>query len=372
MRKFTRSTVSSLGLLLTLVACTVKPVQIISEITPTPNNPLAPLTDFQKGVAYTSWWHGEYSSPESDITLLGTLKPLGVNWISVIVTCYQEKISSVEIQCKPDTKTPTDNDLNHVIHFAHQNGLRVMLKPHIDINNDSEHWRGQIGFGDDEEAWDIWFANYTRFIEHYALLAQNNDVDYFVLGTELVETSGHETQWRSVITRIREIYNGPLTYAANWGEVFDINWWDALDAIGVDAYYPLTDSDEPTVIELKMAWAPIVSELGKMSELWDRPIILTEIGYRSLNGTNNHNSDSLDVVRIDLQEQADCYQAVFEAFNGQPWWKGVFWWNWTVNPTQGGPNDDNYTAYNKPAENILRLNFGAQPRNIFHSSPLVK
>jgi hypothetical protein len=364
MKKLLHPTVLSLVFSLALVACTVKPVQIISEVTPTPNHPLALLTDFQKGVVYTSWWHGEYSGQTSDITLSGTIKPLGVNWISVIVTCYQETITSVDIQCKPDTKTPTDDDLVHVIQYAHQIGLRVMLKPHIDINNDAEHWRGQIGFGNDDAAWGMWFANYTSFIVHYAQLAQINNVDYFVVGTELVETTGRETQWRSVISKVRTIYKGPLTYAANWGNVFDIKWWDALGTIGVDAYYPLTEINQPTVAQLRDAWAPIVGQLRQLSKTWERPIIITEIGYRSLNGTNKHSFDGVDMSNIDLQEQADCYQAFFEAFNEQPWWHGVFWWNWSIEPTQGGPLDTNYTANNKPAENILRLHYGALPRNI--------
>ena len=221
-------------------------------------------------------------------------------------------------------------------------------------------------------AWKAWFASYEEFIAHYATVAQTAHVEYFVIGTELAGTSRRSHQWRSVVKTIRKIYSGPITYASNWDEVSNITWWDAVDSIGVDGYYPLTKSDQPTITELKIAWEPIVSELGKMSEFWDRPIILTEIGYRSLNGTNQHSFDADNSGTVDLQEQADCYQAVFEAFYGQPWWQGVFWWNWTVSPFQGGPNDDGYTANNKPAENILRLNYGAQPRNIPNPSSLVE
>lgn len=349
-----------------VTACGNDSAPIITDVVTTPSPTLAPLSDFQKGVVYTAWWHGEYSAAESDETLAQLIKPMGVNWISIVVTCYQDTITSTEIQCLPDTRTPTDADLKHVIRQAHQLGLRVMLKPHIDISNDDGHWRGEIGFGDDEAEWKAWFANYAEFISHYARLAQAAGVDYFVIGTELVETSGRAGHWRTLVRTIRGIYSGPITYASNWDEVWDVTWWDAVDAIGVDAYYPLTLIDHPTVAELKEAWMPIVSRMGQFSTVWDRPIIFTEIGYRSVEEANQQPSDP---VAINLQEQADSYQAVFEAFKGQTWWHGVFWWNWTPDLEQGGPQDNDYTANNKPAENILRLNYGAPLRDISTPAP---
>ncbi len=345
-----------------LVACTNNPVTIIPNLAIKPT-PVPIISEFQKGVAYTSWWHGEYSSPESDLTLTNVIKPLGVTWVSVIVTCYQDNIKSTAIHCLPDTKTPTDDDLVHLIKFIHAQGMKVMLKPHIDISSGESRWRGNIGFENDESAWQAWFASYAEFISHYAILAQANQVDYFVAGTELGKTSPRVDQWRTLIKKIRSLYSGPITYAANWGEVFDVNWWDDLDAIGVDAYYPLTDSNQPTASQLKEAWNPIVSRLGKLSQQWNRHIIVTEIGYRSIDGINQM-ADTTGTPVLDLQEQADCYQAMFNAFQGQKWWQGVYWWNWTIDPKQGGPANTDFTANNKPAENILRFYFGAPLRNL--------
>ena len=349
-----------------VTACGNDSAPIIADVVTAQSPTLVPLSDFQKGLVYTSWWHGEYSTLESDETLAQLIKPMGINWISVVVTCYQDTITSTKIECLPNTKTPTNADLYHVIRQARQLGLRVMLKPHVDLSNDDFHWRGEIGFEDNERAWEAWFASYAEFITHYARLAQAAGVDYFVIGTELVETSVRADQWRSLVKMIRGIYSGPITYAANPGEVWDVTWWDAVDAIGADAYYPLTQINHPTVAELKEAWMPIVSRMGQFSRGWARPIIFTEIGYRSVEGANQQPSDP---VAINLQEQADRYQAVFEAFKGQAWWHGVFWWNWTPDLLQGGPQDNDFTANNKPAENILRLNYGAPLRDISTPAP---
>jgi hypothetical protein len=330
----------------------------------------APTPSFQKGVVYTSWWNGEYSSSSSDKTISERIKPLGVNWLSVLVTCYQEKYNSTQIYCDK-TKTPTDSDLTHVIQYAHSLGMKVMLKPHVDLSKDDSHWRGDIGFGNDETAWKAWFESYSQFITQYAALAQRENVDYFVIGTELKDTSHRSADWLKVIEAIKEEYKGPLTYAANHdGEEFSIDWWDKVDAIGVDAYYPLTQVDNPTVSQIKDAWTPIVLNLRDLSQKWDRRILFTEVGYQSRDGTNQ-TPWNVESATIDLQEQADCYQALFEAFAEQEWWQGVFWWNWTTNPNQGGTLDTDFTANNKPAENIVIENYAGTPRPIPTFTPIV-
>src|SRR5262249_4884897 len=147
--------------------------------------------------------------------------------------------------------------------------------------------RQQIDFGGDDRAWAGWFADYTRFITHYATLAEQLKVDYFVIGTELSGTVHRAEQWRSVVRRVRQIYKRPLTYGAlSYIEDETISWWDALDAIGVDAYYPLTWTTQPTLTQLKIGWIPALLDLESLSQRWRRPIILTEIGYMSVDGTN--------------------------------------------------------------------------------------
>lgn len=316
---------------------------------------LASMSDFQKGIVYASWWHGEYSSALSDSTLSQHIKPIGVNWIEIVVTCYQKRAISTEIQCKQQQSTPTDDDLVHVIQYSHMLGLRVMLKPHIDLANEPMHWRGSIGFGNNEAAWKEWFASYTRFITHYAALAQSAGVDYFIVGTELAGTSHRSDEWRTLIKSVRKIYRGPVTYAAHHDtEVFKINWWDALDTIGLDAYFPLSQNGNHTVEELKAAWTPIVLRLERLSETWNRQIILTEIGYQSHCGSTRTPCGSSDQP-IDFQGQADAYEAAFEAFAGKKWWQGVFWWVWTVGNSPSG----DFSPHDKTAEEVLRKHFGA-------------
>lgn len=328
------------------------------------------MSAFQKGIVYASWLPGEYSSAASDRTLAQSIKPLGANWIAIVVTCYQKRVTSTQIQCQPQSSTPTDADLIHVIADAHRAGLRVMLKPHLDLADNSRQWRGKIGFGGNNTSWQAWFSSYSEFIAHYAQLAQDTGTDYFVVGTELAKTTHRSDEWRAVIRTVRKIYSGPLTYAAHHAtEEYGINWWDALDAIGIDAYYPLAQNDHPTVAQIKAVWTPIVARLGRLSKKWGRPVILTEVGYESLAGANR-TPWQVKGNTIEFEEQADSYQALFEAFAGQEWWHGVFWWVWTVNTSQENAFNDNFTAYNKPAGDVLRKNY-LEPSHL-SSTPAAK
>lgn len=332
---------------------------------------LASMSAFQEGVVYASWWHGEYSSDESDQTLSEAIKPTGANWISVVVTCYQEKISSTRIECKPETKTPTDDDLAHVISDAHRLGLRVMLKPHIDLDGDPTHWRGEIGSGNDEAAWKDWFVSYNDFITHYAKVAQKNGADYFVIGTELIKTSPRDEDWRKLVKAVRQIYHGPLTYAAHFTYGETITWWDALDAIGIDAYYSLSSTSSPTIAQMRSAWQPIVTRLGALSKKWGRPIILTEIGYESIDGASRTPWEATS-HEVDYREQADCYQAAFEAFSGHKWLHGMFWWVWTVKTASISALNHDFSAYNKPAGHVLKLYYDGKLRPLLPAHPIVK
>jgi hypothetical protein len=96
-----------------------------------------------------------------------------------------------------------------------------------------------------------------------------------------------------------------------------------------------------------------------LANQWSKPIILTEVGYMSVDGTNILPGYwSLDGA-TDPQEQADAYQSLFEAFQDQDWWGGVFWWSLSTDPQQGGAQDRGYSFNNKPAEAVLRRYFSA-------------
>lgn len=198
-----------------------------------------------------------------------------------------------------------------------------MLKPHADLADDPSHFRGLISF-DSEGEWAAWFDSYRQFIYHYADLAQRNGVEQFSVGCELDATTPHASEWRETIAGVRSRFNGPLVYACSHEWEVLVEWWDALDYIGVDAYYALTERNDPTLQELRTAWVPHVSTLTDLAARWGKPILFTEIGYCSKDGANQRPWDWGTPGSVDLQEQADCYRAAFESVYGQPWLAGIY------------------------------------------------
>ena len=59
-----------------------------------------------------------------------------------------------------------------MIRLAHDLGLKVMLKPHVDlVRKWWNKWRIGTTWGDDPDARDAWFASYEAFVNHYADIA---------------------------------------------------------------------------------------------------------------------------------------------------------------------------------------------------------
>ena len=310
-----------------------------------------------RGAAYVSWSNSEYLTPDSGASL-SDLSSTGANWASLLVTWYMPTKNATTIDADL-SRTPSDAAVMQAIADMHARGLRVMLKPHVDVNDGN--WRGTITPSDT----DAWFASYATFITHYAALAQAQGVDLFCIGCELKTMTGsaNSARWQSVIQNIRAAYAGPLTYAANAYQVGDeyltVSFWPLLDLAGVDVYSPLTNHNDPTLPELLAAWhhdllgEDMVATLRNWQATLNQPVLFTEIGYQSAQGTNTSPPYVNVATAIpDQQEQATCYEAAFETWTQEPWLKGMFWWGWAVSVP--GPSDADYTARTKLAQTVMK------------------
>ncbi len=309
----------------------------------------------EKGMNYVAWHTGDYSSPGSDQSLRN-LGATSAQWIALVVTGYQTSIAATNIVWAPP-RTPSDGDLAHAVATAHRLGLKVMLKPHVDVI-ETAHRRGEIG-GTFSRAgqWDAWFRSYRKALLHYADLAQTLGVEQLAVGTELVSLSGRERDWRHLVEEVRKRFAGPLVYASNHGgEEAAVRWWDAVDYIGVNAYYPLTAKANPTADDLKAAWTQrgYVALLNQLAQSFHKPILFTEIGYRSVNGAAQVPWDWARPSAFNEREQANAYQAAIDTFRDRPWFAGFFWWDWIADPHKGGAGDTDYTPFGKLAETILK------------------
>jgi hypothetical protein len=328
------------------------------------------------GIVHVSWWFDEYDSTAGG-TSRAALRDTGSNWMGLLVTWYQQDASSNVIARHPDpNKDHTDARIRTAIRDAHSRGLQVMLKPHVDALNGQ--WRGD--FNPSNPA--AWFQSYTQFILHYAQIAQEEGAELYCMGTEFKTISGsaNRDRWVAVINAIRGAYGGPLTYAANAtfpaDEFTSVSFWDQIDIIGLDGYFTLTDQNNPTLAQLISAWTSnrfgenIVAAVQNFASSRQKPVIFTEIGYKSTDGTNREPWNFGLSGAVDTAEQRDCYQAAFTVWSQQSsWMRGFFWWAWPVPPPAA--NDGDYNPRSKPAETVLRTwqGPGGNPNFTLSASP---
>jgi len=300
-----------------------------------------------KGVSYTAWSPDAMLSSRSDDSLTKA-RAAGCSWIAICVWWFQDDIDSTTIEPDYSRYSATSESVVHAIGACHERGMKVMLKPMVDCQDGN--WRGNIKPSGD------WFDAYQDFVAFWAQIAQEHKVESFCVGCELVKTVSWSSSWRNIIEDVKAHYSGPLTYAANHGNEKNIDWWDELDYIGIDAYYPLTNKNSPSLSKLKSAWESRADSVKVwLDSNWPgMKVAFTEVGYQSVDGTNRTpwwRDPSSHVM--DLQEQADCYEALLSVCRQRNWWLGAFWWNWETKPDGGGEDDPHWTPMNKPAEDVM-------------------
>ncbi|RMF59377.1 MAG: hypothetical protein D6748_06525 [Calditrichaeota bacterium] len=297
-----------------------------------------------KGITLVSWNRIEYQSAKAR-NQLNQIQSLGANTLVVIVTAYQQDVTSNNIILDAK-KTPDMEAVKNCLEWAISMGFKVIIKPHV--NCYSGAWSGMIHPSNPIE----WFTSYSNFIMPLAKLADSLDASYFIIGTELGNTIQYAAQWSNVIDQIRSVFSGPLTYAASWDEFIFVPFWEKLDVIGINAYFPVSNRRDASRVEFLSGWQHWLNRLELLSLRTHKNILFTEIGYQSMDGAGMHPHVFDNYFPMDLQEQADLYWAALTATQNLPWLEGVVWWNWLASG-KGGPANTDYTPMDKPAAEIL-------------------
>lgn len=236
----------------------------------------------------------------------------------------------------------------------HKGNLKVMIKPQLWIRNGV--YTGYMKMNTEEE-WIALENEYRTFIMSYAVIAQEQKAAIFCIGTELEQfVLNRPDFWSTLIKEIRKVYKGKLTYAANWDEYKRVTFWNQLDYVGIDSYFPVSDAQTPTVAEVQEGWKKWKQEISAFAAAQKKQILFTEWGYRSMDYAGKEPwVSSRDITSINLEAQANATQAVFEIFWKEDWFAGGFVWKWFIHHTNaGGIENNRFTPQNKPAQDIIK------------------
>jgi len=302
---------------------------------------------------------GSYAAPEAADSMR-RMAAAGVQWVVLAFAAIMPSPSKPELPFGDRAAIMvTDAEVRHAVQLAREHGLKVCLKPMVNCQDGT--WRAHIGFKTaagrvDQTAWATWWRNYGEFLLHYATMAQATKCELLCLGCEMSSTEPFEQEWRALIAQVRRVYSGPLIYDTNHGREEHVAWWDAVDIIGISAYYPLGVKDDTSAEQLTVSWTAIRDRLRPLAAKWQRPICFIETGCQSVRLAARTPWGAAHTAPLDLDEQARYYASACQVFWTEPWFCGFGWWDWPpklYSPEQAA-TDRGFCVYGKPAEQVLR------------------
>ena len=333
---------------------------------PLVHEPLDP--EFQRGVALgfvdaTADGVAPGAAPGTLGAVIGEVRTLGASDVSILVPLETEGIDGRTVA----RDSLDDVSLRRAIITARSRGLHVMVFPIVRLRARLPgEWRGKLRPADRA----AWFDDYTRELEAIALVCEQAGAERLVIGSELVSFEDDAASWHALALRVRRLYRGKLVYSANWDRYHDVKFWDAVDEIGISAYFTLAPrGSDPSVAELRDAWRPIVASLAVFSARTRRPIVFTEVGFPSVSGAafwpwNDHQLQRVCATgegcegATSMESQRRLWAAFVSVFSDRAstrFLAGVYVWLWAG---QGGLRDRGYTPRGKPAEAVVKLWYG--------------
>ena len=289
-------------------------------------------------------WGGAAAGRSMDLMV----ERLGVTWTAITFGALQDTAQSTQIHFR-DEPTVTDDEVRWAIRAAKDRGLKVVLKPVVNVADGT--WRAHINFFDvdvpPEPKWSQWFASYTEFVVHHARIAADEGVEMLCIGCEMVQSDRRADEWRALVAAVREVYDGLVTYNCDKYQEDHVTWWDAVDVISSSGYYPAGDwENQLDRIE------PVVAAFGK-------PFFFMEAGCPSRVGSPDLPNDWNLAGEASQQAQVEWYDAAFTACASRPWVRGFMLWDWPArlyDEADAATNDD-YCMFGKAAEATVREGF---------------
>jgi hypothetical protein len=288
-----------------------------------------------------------------DKSNLQPLVDIGTNWISIMPYAY---INAESGQLTYDWGGEqwwgeTKEGVTKSIQLAHSLKLKTMLKPHVWIN-----WGTFTGDFKPTDGYEKLKHDLESYLMLFASLAEEQKADLFCFGTEWKKFVQEEPAYfDSLITHIRSVYNGKLTYAANWDNCFYIPFWDKLDYIGIDAYFPLSSLTNPRLDSLTKAWKPWKQKIYDLSTKTNKPVLFTEYGFRNINTCAHKPWESNEDDSNNEMCQCHGYQSLFDTFWHESWFMGGFFWKYHTRIRN--PKNNAFTPQNKEVWDVIKRQY---------------
>eukprot|EP00170_Pyropia_yezoensis_P006592 contig_26904_g6613 len=316
-----------------------------------------------RGVSFTPWGSDVAGSARSRASI-AAMMDANVNVVALNTFHFlrdADDVSTITLDVStegPNNYSTSDDGLVEGMRYIQSQGMQVFFKPNLDLR--TGEWRATIPASPE------FFSIYKDWIVGRAVLAEAEGATVFSIGTEMNGAQTDEDAWRDIIQAVRGVYGGTLVYSANHDAYRDVKFWDALDMIGIDAYFPLTDNDErePSKRAMEKKWASLGKDIASFRDsevLTDKRVMFAEAGYQSATGAttaSGHEAGSNqgnEQLEVNVKLQAEAYSALLGMMGSHrfKWWEGAFFWNWEVSPRANEAEFNSWTPQGKPALEVM-------------------
>ena len=290
------------------------------------------LAGVELQASYHPSWQPYWSSALKNIQSLGSnLVVFTPGWTYTDASPILEQVAG---------RDPLWPDMIQMMQNAHERGLQIAVYPQTVIVGDPTVFWGDLNnYG----WWSQWFNRYSRFVLHHADMAAQADASHLILGESgslpaiRNQPNDAEDRWRGLIAEIRKRFNGEIFWATQYlGGLEELPVWiNEVDGIYLEWAAPLMDHNTPTVEELSEGfYRRISTDLNNLHRQTSLPIVMA-LEFPAADGAStgcirygegclameslNQPANRIDAVQIDLQEQADAYNAALSAIMDHNW-----------------------------------------------------
>ncbi len=295
----------------------------------------------------------EGSSTELSFKEYKKIDSLSPNYVAVIPFAYLKSSNSSTLIQHPNWQWWGEDSIGIIktISMAKKCGHKIMIKPQL--------WIQPAFFTGDYKCssvsdWEDFEIGYLSYILENAKIAEVYGAHILCIGNEMKSfIKARPEFWAQLILKVREVYTGKVTYAANWDNYKSIPFWSELDFIGINAYFPLLNSIEPNLNQLNKAWSEVKDDIENLSFNLNKKVMFTEYGYRSIEATTTAPWESYTASPFSGKAQCTAYQSFYETFWNCSFVEGGFLWKWRVNGIVSS-TDKSYSIFGKPAVDVVK------------------
>lgn len=364
----------------------LEPSQIPTNVASTIIRPRG--KDFFTGVEFQANFHPVWTTRTA--VTLAEVHSLGAAWLVLTPTWTYTRQNPPVLETMTGFD-PLWNDTTSTVAGARDLGIKVALFPTPRFNQAVDDW--WAGSVRDFAWWLVWFDRYRNFILHFADLAEQQGVEALILGGEWIKPAipgaimmngtpsgipaDAEARWKDLLLEIRTRFSGKLAWALPFDKEIGAlpPFLNEVDQIYLLWSHPLVEQSGASEQVLHAEAARLLDdEVHPFQEDTGKPVVLG-ISYPSADGgitgcladplaifegfcldpeLLSRPHEDIPTIALDLDEQAQVYNALLIAINERDWISGF------VSRGFYPPailQDKSYSVHGKPAGDILKVWF---------------